>query len=139
MLTIEHLNLVVKDIPATLAFYQALAPHWHIRSKGRSDWHGTMRNWVHLGDDYQFLTFNDSGTGHNRELQGHTVGLAHFAFSTNNLTEAVARLANAGFKPRSKLNVEPHRQNIYFIDPDGYEMELVEYFSDIPAQRNLDS
>jgi len=138
MLTIEHLNLVVKDLDATLAFYQALAPQWHVRSKGRSDWHGTLRNWVHFGDDYQFLTFNDAGTGENRVLQGNTLGLSHFAFSTSNLAAIVKRLANAGFSPRTELNIEPHRQNIYFIDPDGYEVELVEYQSDIPAERNLD-
>ncbi len=139
MLTIEHLNIIVKDIDTTLAFYKALAPHWRIRSKGHSDWYGTPRNWVHFGDDYQFLTFNDSGTGKNRELKGHTIGLAHFAFSTNNLGAIVERLAQAGFAPRTELNIEPHRQNIYFIDPDGYEVELVEYFSDIPSERNLDS
>ncbi|NRA56047.1 MAG: VOC family protein [Gammaproteobacteria bacterium] len=137
MLTIEHLNLVVKDIDATLAFYQALAPHWRVRTKGRSDWHGTLRNWVHFGDDYQFLTFNDSGTGENRVLQGNTLGLTHFALSTNNLAATVTRLINAGFAPRTELNVEAHRQNIYFIDPNGYEVELVQYFSDIPAERNL--
>lgn len=137
MLTIEHLNIVVKDIDKTLAFYQALAPHWQIRTQGQSNWYGTPRKWIHFGDDYQFLTFNDNGTGDNRNLKENTIGLAHFAFSTSNLKAAVTRLIDAGFSPRTELNVEAYRQNIYFIDPDGYEVELVEYFSDIPAQRNL--
>lgn len=139
MLTIEHLNLVVKDIEQTLAFYQALAPHWRVRSKGKSNWYGVPRNWVHFGDDYQFLTFNDNGTGNNRDLQQNTVGLSHFAFSTNNLNAVVERLAQAGFTPSIPLNVEPHRHNIYFMDPNNYEIELVEYFSDVPTLRNLDS
>jgi hypothetical protein len=28
---------------------------------------------------------------------------------------------------------------VYFIDPNGFEVEFVEYLSDIPAQRNLSS
>lgn len=34
MLHLEHLNLVVNDIPATLAFYQAAFPNWRIREEG---------------------------------------------------------------------------------------------------------
>jgi len=138
MLTIEHLNLVVKDIDQTIKFYQAIAPHWHVRSKGRADWHGTMRNWVHFGDDFQFLTFNDSGTGENRELAGNSLGLSHFAFSTSNLNAATQRLQAAGFEIRIALKEDPFRKNIYFLDPNGYEVELVQYSSDIPSERNLD-
>lgn len=138
MLTIEHLNLVVVNIDQTIEFYQALAPHWRIRSKGRADWHGIMRNWVHFGDDYQFLTFNDGGTGSNRDLKTNTLGLGHFAFSTNNLDAAVKRIQAAGFDIHIALKQDPHRKNIYFLDPNGYEVELVQYMSDIPTQRNLD-
>ena len=31
---------------------------------------------------------------------------------------------------------EPHRKNVYFVDPDGFEVEFVQYFSDLPEQRN---
>ena len=84
MLYIEHLNLVVNDIPKTLIFYQAAFPHWQIRSEGTGEWSGVTRNWLHFGDDYQYLTFNDNGVTENRDLSGHQVGLAHFAFVTNN-------------------------------------------------------
>ena len=67
---LEHLNLVVRDIPETLAFYKAAFPHWRIRSQGQAEWYGVQRNWVHFGDDYQYLTFNDDGTGGNRDLSG---------------------------------------------------------------------
>ncbi|MCE9685370.1 VOC family protein [Shewanella sp. AS16] len=136
MIHLEHLNLVVADIPSTLNFYRAALPHWRIRGGDKGSWYGKPRNWVHFGDDYQYLTFNDSGEGQNRELSGHQVGLAHFAFVTSNLDALIARLTQAGF-PIAKDGVEdPYRKNVYFVDPSGYEVEFVEYLSDLPSQRN---
>ena len=139
MLYLEHLNLVVNDIPSALAFYQAAFPHWRVRDRGESAWYGKPRKWLHFGDDYQYLTFNDDGDGDNRDLTGHQPGLAHFAFVTTNLDAVIERLAAAGFPVAKDGADEPYRKNAYFIDPAGFEVEFVEYFSDIPEQRNLSS
>ena len=139
MLYLEHLNLVVKDIPAALAFYQAAFPHWRVRDQGESDWYGKTRKWLHLGDDYQYLTFNDNGDGNNRDLDGHQPGLAHFAFVTGNIEAVIERLAAAGFPVDKDGADERYRKNAYFMDPDGFEVEFVQYLSDIPEQRNLSS
>ncbi|MDO6426025.1 VOC family protein [Thalassotalea sp. 1_MG-2023] len=136
MVHLEHINLVVKDIPETLTFYQAAFPHWHIRGRDTQTWYGKKRQWLHFGDDYQYLTFNDGGTGENRNLQGATVGLAHFAFVTNNLQALITRLETAGFERTSSGEVLTQRKNAYFIDPNGFEVEFVEYTSDIPQERN---
>jgi catechol-2,3-dioxygenase len=66
MLHIEHLNLVVQGIQETLQFYQAAFPHLKVRDKGQSQWFGVKRNWLHFGDDLQYLTFNDQGIDENR-------------------------------------------------------------------------
>lgn len=139
MLHLEHLNLVVSDIPAALEFYQAAFPHWHVRDTGESEWHGKPRKWLHFGDDYQYLTFNDNGVGDNRDLSGHQTGLAHFAFVTDNIGALTGRLVAAGFTIDKPGADEPYRKNVYFIDPSGFEVEFVEYLSDIPQQRNLSS
>jgi len=136
MLHLEHLNLVVRDIPETLSFYQAAFPHWSIRGGDESTWHGTPRNWVHFGDDYQYLTFNDDGIDNNRDLSGHQVGLAHFAFVTNSLNAMIERLARAGFSVAKEGAEDEYRKNVYFLDPNGFEVEFVEYLSDVPNQRN---
>ncbi|MCL1138746.1 VOC family protein [Shewanella pneumatophori] len=136
MIHLEHLNLVVRDIPTALKFYQAIFPHWQIRGGGESTWHGVERNWVHFGDDYQYLTFNDDGDADNRDLTGHQVGLAHFAYATDDLDGVVRRLKAAGFEIAKPGMDDPYRRNVYFIDPDGYEVEFVEYLTDIPALRN---
>ena len=136
MITLEHVNLTVRDIKKTLAFYQAAFPHWSVRGGGISEWYGKPRNWVHFGDDYQYIAFNDGGTGENRDLTGHQIGLAHFAFVTSDIKGIIARLTQAGF-PVDKLGAEDaHRENVYYVDPNGYEVEFVQYLSDLPSLRN---
>ncbi len=139
MLHLEHINLVVDDLPAVLRFYQAAFPHWRIRTQGKGEWSGKARKWVHFGDDYQYLAISDHGTGENRELAGHQVGLAHFAFVTSKLDAVIKRLGDAGFAIAKDGADEPWRKNIYFTDPAGFEVEFVEYLSDLPAERNLSS
>ena len=135
---LEHLNLVVQDIPRSLAFYRAAFPHWRIRSQGKAEWYGVERNWVHFGDDYQYLTFNDDGMGENRDLSSHQTGLAHFAYVTNNIQSTINRLEDAGFKVAKPGADNRFRKNVYFVDPDGFEVEFVEYLSDLPEERNSD-
>ena len=137
MIQLEHINLVVKDLNQSLKFYQAAFPHWKIRTQGESAWYGKPRSWLHFGDDYQYLALNDNGEGDNRNLSGHQVGLAHFAFVTHNIEAVISRLKSAGFEVDKQGADDPFRTNVYFIDPDGYEVEFVEYISDIPAERNL--
>ncbi len=136
MLRIEHINLVVKNMNEMLKFYQAAFPHWNILREGHSDWYGKPRRWLHLGDDYLYLAIADDGEGDNRDLTGHQVGLAHFAFETSNLKQVVSRLQNAGFEVDKMSEDNDIRINAYFIDPAGFEVEFVEYKSDVPSERN---
>ncbi|MYM61572.1 VOC family protein [Vibrio sp. OCN044] len=139
MIGLEHVNLVVKDIEEMLKFYQAAFPHWKIRDQGKGTWSGKPRNWMHFGDDYQYLAFSDHGEGENRDLSGHQVGLAHFAYVTNNIDEVISRLLKAGYPIAKDGADDPYRKNIYFLDPAGFEVEFVEYLSDEPKLRNLSS
>ncbi len=133
---LEHINIVVKDLKNTLAFYQAAFPHWKVRGKGEQNWFGTQRQWLHFGDDYQYISFNDNGYGENRNLDSNQLGLCHFGYITNNLKALVERLAAAGFQLAKEGEALAHRQNVYYIDPDGYEIEFIQYFSDNPNERN---
>jgi len=139
MIQLEHINLVVRDIPEMLKFYQAAFPHWSIRDKGQATWSGKPRNWLHFGDNYQYLAFSDNGEDDNRHLAGHQVGLAHFAYVTNNIDAVINRLLRAGYSIEKQGAEEPYRKNVYFLDPAGFEVEFVEYLSDEPKLRNLSS
>ncbi|MDO6486824.1 VOC family protein [Colwellia sp. 6_MG-2023] len=135
---LEHINLVVSDIKESLRFYQAALPHWKIRSEGVNQWSGVERNWLHFGDDYQYIALNDNGIGENRDLSGHQVGLAHFSFVTNNLEAVILRLKKVGFEIAKPGAVNTFRKNVYFLDSNGYEIEFVQYLSDLPEERNND-
>ena len=136
MIYLEHINLVVNDIEKMLTFYQAAFPNWRVRDKGQSEWYGKKRTWLHFGDDNQYIALSDNGEGENRDLEGHQVGLAHFAYVIDNLDAMIKRLSKTGFSIAKDGSSEPFRKNIYFIDPAGFEIEFVEYLSDIPSERN---
>ncbi|TYK67305.1 VOC family protein [Colwellia echini] len=133
---LEHINLTVNDIDDTLAFYKAAFPNWVVRGEGEQTWYGKSRRWLHFGDDDQYLTFCSAGEGKARDLAGHQIGLAHFAYVVTNLSAMQARLLAAGFKLDKKGPEDPYRSNIYYIDPNGIEVEFVQYHSDLPEQRN---
>ncbi len=139
MIRLEHVNLVVSDIKAMLVFYKAAFPHWKIRDEGDSDWSGKPRHWLHFGDDFQYIALSDNGEGKNRQLEGHSVGLAHFAYVVDNIKDIISRLINAGFEIAKDGAEVSFRKNIYFVDPAGFEVEFVEYLSDVPSQRNSSS
>lgn len=136
MIQLEHINLVVKNMEETLDFYRAAFPQWSVRGNGFDHWYGVPRQWLHFGDDYQYLAFSDNGQGENRNLESHNLGLAHFAFVTTNLDALITRLSAAGYEIGKVGAENPFRKNSYFIDPNGYEVEFVEYLSDLPTQRN---
>ncbi len=136
MVRLEHINLVVSDIEAMISFYKAAFPHWKIRDEDDAEWYGKPRHWLHFGDDFQYIALSDNGEGKNRQLEGHSVGLAHFAYVVDNLEEVISRLVNAGFEIAKDGAESSFRKNIYFVDPAGFEVEFVEYLSDVPAQRN---
>ncbi|WP_293266208.1 VOC family protein [Neptunomonas sp.] len=133
---LEHINLVVDDVAKMLTFYQAAFPHWHIRDEGTSDWYGKHRRWLHFGDEYHYIALSDNGEGSNRNLEGHQVGLAHFAYVTTNLHALITRLTDAGFEISKNGAENSYRKNVYFEDPAGFEVEFVEYSSDEPKLRN---
>ena len=138
MIALEHINFVVTDLKRATAFYGTIFPHWRVRSEGTGDWNGKPRRWLHFGDDRQYLAFSDHGEGDNRDLAAHQVGLAHFAFQVDDLDGLKARMKAAGHATSSDGADNRFRKNVYYIDPDGFEVEFVEYLSDIPSERNND-
>jgi len=140
MIHFEHINLVVADIAKMLTFYQAAFPQWFVRNEGHDTWQGAPRHWLHLGDDYQYLAMSafpeDKKNKENRNLSENKLGLAHFAFVTTNLEAIINRLAQAGFTVDKEGANNPYRSNCYFIDPSGFEVEFVQYFTDVPKERN---
>ena len=57
-------------------------------------------------------------------------------FETYNIKEVIFRLEQAGFSIAKPGAENFYRKNVYFLDPDGIEVEFVEYSSDLPSERN---
>lgn len=133
---IEHANLVVTDIEQTKDFLQTAFPMWRVRGEGEGTWNGKPRRWLHLGTDHYYITLNDNGEGLNRDLQGHQPGLAHIGFVVDDGEEILSRLNAKGYELRILSEDSPYRRSYYFVDPQGFEFEFVEYSSEIPSEKN---
>ncbi|CAM2063740.1 VOC family protein [Sulfidibacter corallicola] len=136
MIRFEHANLLVKDIDETLDFILTAFPEWRVRRRGRMNWRGTPRRWLHVGDDHTYITLNDPSEGENRDLSGHQPGLAHLGFVVDDLDAVVARLERKGFPIDIVGEAHPFRRSVYFLEPAGHQFEFVEYLSEDPAERN---
>jgi extradiol dioxygenase family protein len=134
---LEHLNLDVNNIENTLTFYRAVFPHWIVRDSGEEE--DQSSKWIHFGDDWQFLTFNQNANADLTIKKDVHLGFSHMGYVVTALDALATRLTNAGFKGHHYGAQNPYRKNMYFYDPNGLEVEFVEYFSDIPAERNSSS
>jgi catechol-2,3-dioxygenase len=137
MIRLEHVNLVVKDIHATLDFIQTAFPDWKIRGQGENEWYGKKRNWLHVGTDDYYLTLNDGAQGQNRDLKSHDPGLAHIGFCVENVENISSRLQAKGYEVTTIGGDHPYRKTLYFIDPAGFEFEFIQYFSKKPEEKNM--
>jgi catechol 2,3-dioxygenase-like lactoylglutathione lyase family enzyme len=147
---IDHVNLVVTDLPRMLAFYRdvlGLVVTKHVTIGG--DWIGKT---VGLRDVRAEVVYLDLPAGPRVELlrylspeavrvpgveRPNAVGLRHLAFRVDDIDGAVARLRGAGVDFFSEVQLVPDSQVtyaggvrkrlIYFRDPEGNVLELCEY------------
>ena len=132
---IEHINLVVSDIDATLKFIQTAFPTWAVRGNGDGKWYGESRNWLHVGTEDYYITLNSGNKDNNRDLQSNSPGLAHIGFSVDDVEAISNRLQNSGYPVAANGAEHPHRRTVYFIDPSGFEFEFIQYLSQSPELR----
>ena len=132
---LEHANLVVHDIDATIRFLQTALPEFRIRFDG-ADARGSR--WVHIGTDDTYIALTQS-TVEPRELwkpYSGTPGVNHVAYEVHDADALGERLRSAGYKDSTSPNNHPYRKRVYFYDPDGNDWEFVQYLTDDPAKRN---
>ena len=119
---LEHVNLTVSNLEQSVEFYSKLFDF-------RVRWEGTIESGqpaAHIGDDRCYLAlFQATEKGHANQDYG-AVGLNHFGLVVDNLNESRQRLSQLGITPTTEADYEPGRR-LYFLDPDGIEVELVEY------------
>lgn len=130
---LEHANLSVHDMDATVKFILTALPHFRIRGGDNSG----RNEWVHVGTDATYICVNHSPKG--ESLKRHPyydVGVNHFAFVVDDVDAVVARLEAAGYPEAPGAEVSEWRHRHYFHDPDGMQWEFVQYLTDDPAKYN---
>jgi catechol 2,3-dioxygenase-like lactoylglutathione lyase family enzyme len=150
ILHLDHVNLVVRDLAAMVAFYErTLGFVVTKRVTIRGEWIERVVNLPGVEADVVYL---DLATGPRIELiqyrspaaiespaQGspHTLGLRHIAFKVEGIDTLVERLRATGIRFFGDVQRVPDEQVtyaggvrkrlVYFHDPEGNLLELCEY------------
>lgn len=124
---LEHVNLTVRNIDTSFQFYEALfgfKKRWEGTATGEV---GTVRA-VHAGNEHTYLAlFEAEREGHSQADYG-VAGVNHIGFEVEDLELYRKRLDELGSSIHLEADYDPGKR-IYFFDPDGIEIELVEYAS----------
>lgn len=119
---IEHANITVNNVKASTDFYLRLMG-------GKVRWEGTNSNGrraVHIGDDRTYLSLFEAAETSPAPVGYGTTGFNHLGFEVDDLASYREILTNMGVEIKGEEDYEPGRR-LYFYDPDGIEIELVEY------------
>ncbi|MFQ5491545.1 MAG: VOC family protein [Phycisphaerae bacterium] len=119
---LEHVNLTVADLDRSIDFYSRLFG-WRLRWKGAAS---SGRPAAHLGDDRYYLALFETPQNGTASRDMERLGINHFGFVVDDLDDLKSRLAQLGIDPHHQDDYDPGRR-LYFLDPDGIEVELVEY------------
>ena len=148
--TIDHINIVVRDLPAMEAFYvNALGFAVSKRATIRGEWisrivalQNAEANVVYLdlesGPRVELLEYvAPVGTTPSNIGLANTMGLRHMAFRVKDIEAAAARLKSAGVNLLSDIQTVPvsqvtyaggvQKRLVYFHDPEQNLLELCEY------------
>ena len=132
---LEHANLIVRDLDATVRFLQTAFPDFRLRFDGA---YADGERWVHIGTDetYIALTQATSDPGPRWTPYAGIPGVNHLAYEVDDVDALRGRLNAAGYRDSTVPNRHPYRKRVYFYDPDGNDWEFVQYLSDDPAKRH---
>lgn len=132
--TLEHANIVVRDMDASIRFLRAAFPEFRIRSEGLIE----GRRWLHIGTEDTYIALNEASVVPAERWQPYSgkPGVNHLGYVVDDVEALRERLAAAGFRDSTYPNNHPHRRRVYFYDADGNDWEFVQYLSNDPAERN---
>jgi catechol 2,3-dioxygenase-like lactoylglutathione lyase family enzyme len=132
---LDHANLSVRDLGATIRFLTTAFPEFRVRGRG-GDCAGW--EWVHVGNDETYVALL-AASGASAEPfvpYAGSPGLNHLGFEVDDAAALRERMLAAGYRETTTPNAHPHRRRVYFADAEGNDWEFVEYLSRDPAERN---
>lgn len=134
---LEHANITVSNLEAAVAFFQTAFPAFKVRGGGEESVENGVKRWLHLGTKETYVALSQppvelkhSGKDYSKN------GYNHIGFVVEDATSLAERLSNKGYQRTYPRQEEPSRIREYFGDPDGNEIEFVQYLSDAWEKRN---
>lgn len=117
---LEHVNLSCRDIYTTQQFYQTLFPDWFVRAEGSG--------WVHFGSEQFYLSLFTEPSHTPRTHQPYdSIGINHIGFVIHD-GKAMQDILKSNEIPYELNDDAPETKfRAYLYDPDGNEIELIEY------------
>jgi catechol 2,3-dioxygenase-like lactoylglutathione lyase family enzyme len=116
----EHVNLSCRDIHTTQQFYQTLFPDWFVRTEGAG--------WTHFGNEQFYLSlFAESSHTPRTHQPYHSIGVNHIGFVIQNGEVMREILDKNGIAYEVNNDAPETKFRVYLFDPDGNEIELIEY------------
>ena len=122
---IEHANITTADMEKSKNFYMNIfefEQRWEGMIQGD---YGPLKA-CHMGNKDTFIALFEAEEEVSQEQNYRKPGLNHIAFEVENLEHYRERLNREGTAIHLEGDYEPGRR-LYFFDPNGVEIELVEY------------
>ena len=135
---LEHVSLTVRDIDAMTRFLCTAFPDFHTRGSGANVNQGWSQNWSHVGNNDQYIALYEAKPNAAPPQPAHTTAPSanHIGAVVDDVESVRSRLISAGYTEGFVPEPHPHRRRVYFVDPEGFEWEFVEYFSTDVEKRN---
>ena len=132
---LEHANLLVRDIEATIRFLQTAFPEFRMRHEGRDS---KGNRWVHFGTDETYIALNQAYVEPAQRWKPYVgvPGVNHLAYKVDDVEALHKRLLAAGYADSTPPNKHPARTRYYVLDPDGNDWEFIQYLTTDPAKRH---
>lgn len=113
-LSLDHVNMTVKDLAESVAFYGELFGFTEKKDQSED------RSKIIGNDSIKLCMYEDPAL----EIGA---GLNHFGFHVENFEDIVEKCESMGIPmPYGVVNWEKSR-SVYIVDPNGYEVELSEF------------
>jgi glyoxylase I family protein len=134
---LDHVDLAVRDVERSLAFYLAVLGPLGMKELFRYPTYRGTEEVVYLGVGEQALGFRPADRGEHRYYE---VGLEHLAFivdTRQEVDDTYARCLELGvnvhFPPAEDRDI-PGYWELFFFDPDGLRLEVAYYPPDDAAE-----
>jgi len=122
---LEHANITVGNIDTSFQFYSTLfgfEKRWEGMATGEV---GPIRA-LHAGNEHTYLSLFEAEREGRQPADYGIAGVNHIGFEVDDLEIYRKRLEELEVSVHLEADYEPG-ERIYFFDPDGIEIELVEY------------